>query len=353
MAGRAEDDEADRRRGSGNRLTVVNAAARGIARLEAATGGQFTHIAAARGRTQRGLAERRERFGSVDVDSGATVVLMGSWGRGEVTSESDDDFMVLFEGPLRDDAQPEIARVAEVLGGRAPGPEEIFGEQVSLENLRDKIGRDEDTNTNLTRRMLFVLESVPVCGAQAYAKARRALLAGYLEANVKHHRPPRFLLNDVIRYWRTIAVDFESKTRARKGEGWGLRNAKLRLSRKALFAGGLLPILECYRYAIGDMLDYLDDRMSIAPLDRIADAFVDHEALDAGVRALAAYDAFLAILDDEKQRRKLKELGVDGARDSPVFTRVAELGKEFEAGLLSLLFDDPQLRRWVREYILF
>jgi len=92
--------------------------------------------------------------------------------------------------------------------------------------------------------------------------------------------------------------------------------------------------------------------MSIAPLDRIADAFVDHQALDAGVRALTAYDAFLAILDDRQQRSKLEELGADGARDSPVFTRVAELGKKF-AGLLSLLFDDPELRRWVREYIVF
>jgi hypothetical protein len=328
-------------------------AARGIARLEAATGTRFTRIAAARSRTERRLGERRERFGSVEVDAGATVVLMGSWGRREVTSESDDDFMVLFEGPRRQNAQPGIDRVAEVLGARAPGPEEIFGAQAWLEDLRGKIGRDEDTNTNLTRRMLFVLESVPVHGQEAYVRARRALLAGYLDANVKHHRPPRFLLNDVIRYWRTIAVDFESKMRARKGEGWGLRNAKLRLSRKALFAGGLLPVLECRRYAAGHMLDYLDERMSVAPLDRIADAFVDHEALDAGVRALASYDAFLAILDDREQRRQLKELDADGARDSTVFTRVAELGKEFEAGLLSLLFDDPELRRWVREYIVF
>ena len=45
------------------------------------------------------------------------------------------------------------------------------------------------------------------------------------------------------------------------------------------------------------MLDYLDERMSLTPLDRIADAFVDHDALDAGVRTLTAYDAFLAILD--------------------------------------------------------
>ena len=46
------------------------------------------------------------------------------------------------------------------------------------------------------------------------------------------------------------------------------------------------------------MLGYLDERMSVPPLDRLADAFVDREALDSGVRALSAYDEFLAILDD-------------------------------------------------------
>jgi hypothetical protein len=76
--------------------------------------------------------------------------------------------------------------------------------------------------------------------------------------------------------------------RARKGEDWGLRNAKLRLSRKALFAGGLLPVLECYRQPASAMLAYLDEGMSAPPLDRLADAFVDRGALDPGVRALDA-----------------------------------------------------------------
>jgi hypothetical protein len=193
----------------------------GVARLETATSTRFNQIAAARGRTERRLGERRKRFGSIDRDPGATVVLMGSWGRREVTSESDDDFMVLLEGAPRENAQPAIDRVAAALQARAPGREEIFGTQVWLEDLRGKIGRDEDSNTNLTRRMLFVLESVPVCGEQVYLRASRALLAGYLEANVKHHRPPRFLLNDIIRYWRTIAVDFESKDACAQGRGLG------------------------------------------------------------------------------------------------------------------------------------
>jgi len=307
----------------------------------------------ARAETNRRLRGRRARFESVAVDRDATVVLTGSWGRHEVTSESDDDFMVVFEGSIRDGARPSVEQVARILGGRAPGVEDIFAKPVSLEDLRGKIGRDEDTNANLTRRMLFILESVAVCGAEVHARARTALISGYLAANVKDYRPPRFLLNDLVRYWRTIAVDFESKMRARKGEGWGLRNAKLRLSRKALFAGGLLPALGRYRYPAADMLDYLDERMSVPPLDRIADVFLDHGAPDPGVRALNAYDEFLAILDDSDQRTQLSELAMEEARESQLFTRIAELGKEFEAALLTLLFDDPELRRWVRDYLIF
>jgi UTP:GlnB (protein PII) uridylyltransferase len=86
----------------------------GVARLEAAADVKFGQIAGARERTEDRLAERRERIASVDVDPDATVVLMGSWGRREVTSESDDDFMVLLEGAPREDPQPEIDRVAPV-----------------------------------------------------------------------------------------------------------------------------------------------------------------------------------------------------------------------------------------------
>lgn len=81
--------------------------------------------------------------------------------------------------------------------------------------------------------------------------------------------------------------------------------------------------------------------------------FVDHRALDAGVRSLSAYEEFLGILDDGDKRGQLSELSAEQAAESPLFERVTELGREFEDGLLVLLFDDPELRRKMREYIVF
>src|SRR5690349_9184730 len=166
----------------------------GIAALAARTGESFAAIVAARERTAAGLAERRARLERVPMDPDATVVLLGSWGRHEVTSASDDDAIVLFTGGGE---RPSAAQVADALGGPAPGREGLFGDAVRLDDLTGRIGLDDDTNTNLTRRMLFLLESVAVAGEAAHARAREELIATYLTAHERDYRPPRFLLNDL------------------------------------------------------------------------------------------------------------------------------------------------------------
>jgi hypothetical protein len=319
-----------------------------LERLEAQTGRPFAALRAARERTARRLAERAALLDGLSLDRSAAVVLMGSWGRHELTGGSDDDYVVLVRGLAPGGGwgaeQATAAQVAERFardpgGFGAPGRQGVFAEVVYSAELMH-VGLDDDTNTNLTRRMLLVLESVAACHADVLAGVRRDLIQDYLRDALRDHRPPRFLLNDVVRYWRTIGVDFVAKGRERGGAGWGLRNAKLRSSRKLLFASGLLPVLRCHELRAEAIAPLLAEQLAMPPTDRVADAFLRYGAGAAGADALAAYDAVLALLDDDEARAELRALeNRAAAAASPRWREVAELGATIEQRLLALLFE--------------
>src|SRR5690606_41209713 len=100
------------------------------------------------------------------VDDDAAGVLMGSGGRRELTRSSDDDYMVLVRGARGPGApRPTVAQVRQAFardpgGFSAPGEEGIFADVVYSADLLGSIGLDDDTNTNLTRRMMLLLETV-------------------------------------------------------------------------------------------------------------------------------------------------------------------------------------------------
>jgi hypothetical protein len=247
-----------------------------------------------------------------------------------------------------------VDELAGVLGqeSREPGPEGVFGGVVFTEDLRERIGLAHDSNANMTRRLLLLLESVPASGAVAWASAREGLIQAYL-ATAAERRPPRFFLNDVFRYWRTIAVDFEGKDRTRGGEKWGLRTAKLRTSRKLLFASGLVPILECHNRTLSAMAEFLAEQFAAPPTDRLAGAFLRYGAIDPGVRTLGAYDRFIGLLEQDGFREHLEGLTEPEAAGSAQFAEVRELADELQAGLLALLFEDRRLYPLIREYGIF
>ena len=101
------------------------------------------------------------------------------------------------------------------------------------------------------------------------------------------------------------------------------------------------------------MFDFLNARFDMPPTDRIAQAFIDHDASDPGARALGAYDEFLGLLDDESFRRELRDVTRTTADESKAFGEVRRLGEDLEAGLLGLLFEAEPLSKLVRDYAIF
>src|SRR5689334_6592801 len=286
-------------------------------------GADLPNLIFARARTREAVAARREALAALPLDADASVVLFGSWGRGELTRRSADDWALLVDGAGRS-VEPDPQQLAAALGGegaRGPGRSGVFGGRIFCDDLLSRIGLDADSNTNLTRRMLLMLESQPVAGDAVHRRCWERVLDGYLEDADRPFRPPRFFLNDLIRYWRTICVDFVGKERE-GGEKWGIRNAKLRTSRKVLFAAGLVPLLQSHRFDRAQRREYLAAQLAAPATDRLAAAFLDCGARDAGVRALSAYDRWLAVLDDEPRRQELEQLTKETAHESQVFRDV-------------------------------
>ena len=300
---------------------------------------------------------------SFDSDDVA-VVAFGSLAREEWTNGSDLDWTLLIDGGVN----VEHARTASLLrakveaaGLKQPGPTGLFGSMTFSHGLIHQIGGEDDTNRNTTRRMLLLLESRPIHADGAYNRVIQAVLNRYLQNDFREFRPavPRFLLNDLHRFWRTMCVDYANKYRERAGKGWATRIIKLRMSRKLIFAAGLLICFECDpklnparagQASRETQVDFLGRCFRRPPLDTVSDALLKHGQAETAGLILDSYDHFLSAMDDQAWRDHLDHLPVG---HHPTDTRLRDLmqwSREFEQGLLRLFFDDnPRLGELTRQ----
>ena len=314
-----------------------------LARLSEQTGQDFPNLQAARRLTEEKRPGVEAKAKALAHDEDSSIVLFGSWARQELTEHSDDDWLVLVDGVCKGAIRPSDEEVGAILGqdDRRPGKQQIFATHASCDELAENIGLDADDNRNLTRRVLLMLESVPVSGPESYRACWERILDGYLKESIRGERPPRFFLNDVVRYWRTICVDFVGKQRADTLK-WGTRNAKLRCSRKLLFAGGLLPILQCFQLGRDETREFLVDQLSAPATDRLAYAFLEWGIPDPGARFFNAYDVWIGLLGVKEIRDELNSISKpEDASKSEAFQLVRDIAKRIDRGLMTLLFDTP------------
>ena len=310
-------------------------------------------------------------FGNLS-NKDASFVVFGSLARDEWTSGSDLDWTLVIDGQ----ADPEHVVIAREICRalekefKSPGATGIFGTLSFSHDLVHRIGGQHDTNQNTTQRILLLLEADVVGpkadavgpGGDAFGRVLNAVLTRYLESDPSFVKLPRFLLNDIVRFWRTIAVDFAHKQRERSGHGWGLRNAKLRLSRKLIFAAGMLI---CFGFAKGSekskaakngepSVDILRGLVGCTPLEVLASACLDARLKQTAVKDIfGSYNAFLSILNDPDRREELDHLRSEAAQNSKLFQEIRTISRAFQSGLTTLFFEAEYFRDLTREYGVF
>ena len=309
----------------------------------------MTHAAIAKARTYsdrklRGLQD----LVRAAVPADAVVVACGSFARREACASSDLDYFVIrLGGEGQGEGEPAwVEPLAAALRDVVPIEPARGGPFTAVERLSDMVrnmGGQGDTNQRLTRRMLFLLEGEPLSDATGFRFARRALLDRYIAPRVGDGMLPLFLLNDLIRYYRTIAVDYEYKT-GEADKPWGLRNLKLVFSRKLLYASGLFALGAACEGDAAAKVERLEALLGLTPLDRMAEI--------CGAAAVApildGYDHFLDRLAKPGVRRRLERL-TWRERGDPVFRDLKDAGYGFTrelAVLFEATFDrDHPIRR--------
>ena len=267
-------------------------------------------------------------------DPDLIVGVNGSIARREATTGSDVDLFVLaLNGDVQaaEGAQTAYCKRLVELNIKMPAHGGVFEKPLPTTELIGTIGGEDDTNTFITRRMLYLLEGEWVANRDGFDSLRSELIARYVPYDLDAHKIVRFLLNDVIRYWRTICVDFEHKT-SDATKPRAIRLVKLRLSRMLLYVAGIAAARETVGLDATAKREKLVELLALPPLDRLSQIYGPDRM--APVQAL--YATFLAALDDEKVRARLELPGTEGLKTHE-FGELADVSRDFKVTLLALL----------------
>lgn len=331
--------------------------------LEAQThlGLDLAHLGSAAVRTQRTLTDARDevnRFLEEELkgftrNEGLDIVAFGSMARDEMAPGSDFDYLVvaneIIPNPNIIQTFRRAARSAlTTIAAAEPGASKLFGVVIGAPDMVNQIGLDEDTNKSLSRRILVLQESTWLNKHSQWEALVSAILSRYLYdyAGSDEPRVPRFLFNDMVRFWRTIAVDYQAKRwQEIEGQKWGLRYIKVRTSRKWTFAGSIMSLFMPVIEQQDTTRTYLMKQFQMPPLARLAQL---HEYVNPGGSTADALREVLTIAnqfqgwqEQKTWRNAIKGVDNPGEADLPVEftaaqTRTMDLQQALEDLFMSI-----------------
>jgi hypothetical protein len=287
------------------------------------------------------------------VPADDVVVTCGSYARREASEESDIDFFVISESnPSGDAPPPWFEKAKSAIGGIVaiePAGDGAFSQMEFADAMLHNIGGDGDNNKKITRRMLLLLEGEWLHNVGGLKKIRLQMLERYVGEGMTDHQLALFLLNDIIRYYRTMAVDYEFKTaEGASPKPWGIRNIKLVFSRKLLYASGLFSVALTADRSREQKISKLEELFEMPVIDRMIT--ICGRAQMSSV--LQSYNLFLDRIENSNVRAKLKALTKE-ERDDSLFRELKNEGHHFTRELLRLFEQTFDSTHPIRRAVIF
>lgn len=280
--------------------------------------------------------------------NGISVASSGSLGRMEQLRRSDADLIVLLDDAICPDCKQARDMVGTIWNSlkplrlTKPRPTGIYATPTSRRQLcdADTLGKIDEDPSIFGKRMQLLLDSQPVIGDNAFHQLQAAIVSRYsIDETERNNRVTwRFLINDLIRYFRSLSVHYQWASRDDSAR-WRLRNVKLRFSRLLLYSGLLFLLAESSTHQ-SDPVAWLVSRLRLTPLERIAWVYSVND--DGNFWQIAtAYDEYLRRMDDPEIRNQLEsaERGSNGSSPS--------LNQTYQAMMDHALVLSRELQRFI------
>lgn len=267
------------------------------------------------------LDDVRDEFGKLKggMRGEVCVFAAGSLARFETGRTSDLDVFIVSDRKDRKSEERSLSKLEEI---------ELFADLIrlnenlslprfsgdgrflkvhELDDLIKATGDSRDDSENLfTTRLLLLLESQPLSNDTLYDHAMQNVLKNYFrDGKGRRDFRPLFLLNDILRYWRTLCLNYERDRALEKR--WWKRNLNLKFSRKLTVFSTVLPIVSQQVRTESDFMELANK----VPLERLASAldFLGDKSLESEFEVtIRNYESFLAAKSHAELETKSVEL---------------------------------------------
>lgn len=275
--------------------------------------------------------EMCEVFKKYDI----SIFAVGSIGRHEIGNNSDLDIFILSKDKIPKIEQYEIYSKLIEINRKLKFPEFSNDGQFltihQLSDLKKFTGSPDDDSLNLfTTRMLMILESKVLFNPKLYNEILSDIIEHYLRDRnyVSTSFKPLFLLNDILRFWRTLCLNYEA-IRNDNHRPWRKKNINLKYSRMITVFSTVIIIIIKKDINHNDILDIFHK----TPLERVAwslDKLGDETISNQFDDLLMYYQKFLEAKENnniEKDLDMKKLLNINAEKFSDIIFNILNHNK--------------------------